>query len=86
MEVPGDTELQMAVVGVGSAGFVAQTETATFLRKLESSGVNRSADRKRLHHTTRREPRGPVQMGTRFIVTPAGGLKDTVEACEETQG
>ena len=48
--------------------FRGSDRNCNFLRKLESSGVNRSADRKRLHHTTRREPRGPAQMGTRFIV------------------
>ena len=47
----------MAVEGVGSTGFVAQTKVVAALRKLEGSEVFYSARRTRLHSATRWEPR-----------------------------
>ena len=38
-ELPDGTELHVVVVGVGSAGFVAQTKVVAVLRKLKRSGV-----------------------------------------------
>eukprot|EP00439_Symbiodinium_sp_Y106_P015296 s8233_g2.t1 len=84
MEVPDGMERHMVVVGVGCAGFVAQTEAVPDLSTLKGSGVFCSARRTRLHVATRRAPCGHVQMeamrsGMRFIVAPTGGLRDIVE-------
>ena len=50
-ELPDGTERHVVVVGVGSAGFVAQTKVVAVLRKLKHSGVFCSARRMRLHVT-----------------------------------
>ena len=78
------TELHVVVVGVESAGFVAQTKVVADLRKLKGSGVFCTARRTQLHAATRWEPCRHVQVeamrsGTRFILAPTEGLKDTVE-------
>ena len=78
------TELHVVVVGAESPGFVAQTKVVVVLRKLKGSGVFCTARQTRLHAATRWEPCRHVQMeamrsGTRFILAPTGGLKDTVE-------
>ncbi|CAE7577509.1 WAXY [Symbiodinium sp. CCMP2456] len=93
MVVPDDTELQMAVGGVGSAGFVAQTKVVAVLRNLEGNGVFCCARRTRLHIATRWEPCGLVlvealRSGRRFIVAPTGLWTDgkmTVEALVEQE-
>ena len=52
------------VVGVGSAGFVAQNNVVVVLHKLEA----------RVHVLME-----AMRSGTRFIVAPTGGLKNIVE-------
>ncbi|CAE7946950.1 unnamed protein product, partial [Symbiodinium sp. KB8] len=58
------TWLQTVVVGVGSAGFVAQNNVVVVLHKLEA----------RVHVLME-----AMRSGTRFIVAPTGGLKNIVE-------
>ena len=73
MVVPDDTELQMAVGGVGSAGFVAQTKVGFTQVGRSSSVLLCSPDA--IGHVLMEAMRS----GTRSIVAPTGGLKNIAE-------